>query len=48
MQKINAANWISAARSCAPAATPCQPGYVAAMSERRQAGFGERAAPASR
>ncbi len=46
MQKINAANWISAARSCAPASTPYQPSYLSAMSERRQTS--ERSAPAAR
>ncbi len=48
MQKINAANWISAARSCAPAAAPCSQSFIAAMSERRSAGHTERTAPASR
>ncbi|MEI9906238.1 MAG: hypothetical protein WDN06_21750 [Asticcacaulis sp.] len=37
MQKINAANWISAARSCSPASTPCTASTLAAMSERRAA-----------
>ncbi|MEI9903834.1 MAG: hypothetical protein WDN06_07465 [Asticcacaulis sp.] len=32
MQKINAANWISAARSCSPAAAPCSHSLVAALS----------------
>ena len=47
MQKINAANWISAARSCAPNATPCASGFLAAMSERRNT-QNDRSSQASR
>lgn len=48
MQKINAANWISAARSCSPATTPCSQSFVAALSERRANAHGDRSPLASR
>lgn len=43
MQKINAANWISAARSCSPATAPCIASTLAALSERRSATYNDRA-----
>lgn len=42
MQKINAANWISAARACTPSSTPWAASTLATLSERRSAFAPER------